>query len=150
MKHHFAGALLLGVMLSSFVAMGAEKRVAMKDLSEPVRKAVMAQSKGAMIRGVTKEIENGRTEYEAELTINGRGKDISFDSTGKVISVEDEVELASLPTAARAVIQKAVGSGTLRKVESVKEGGKFFYEASIRKGGKSWEVQVDRDGAAVK
>ena len=75
---------------------------------------------------------------------------ISFDSSGKIISVEEEVPLESLPPAARAAIQKAVGTGTLKKVESVTEDGKSFYEASIRKGGKTREVQVDGNGAPVK
>ncbi len=113
-------------------------------------KAVQDQSKGAVVRGFTKEVENGNTEYEAELTVNGHRKDISFDSAGNVVAVEEEVKLENLPAAARTAIQKAAEGGTLRKVESVTEGGESFYEASIRKGGKSLEVQVDKNSATIK
>jgi uncharacterized membrane protein YkoI len=143
-------AALVAAMLFSWSAGAAETKIALKDLPAPVQKAVQEQSKGAVIRGFTKEVENGKTEYEAELTVNGHGKDISFDPAGNIVAVEEEVTLESLPAAARAAIQKAAEGGTLRKVESVTEGGKSFYEADIRKGGKSSEVQVDASGARIK
>jgi uncharacterized membrane protein YkoI len=151
MKSYFSPlAVLLMAMVFSMSTRGAETKIAMKDLPIPVQKAVEEQSKGAVIRGLTKEVENGKTEYEAQLTLNGHGKDISFDSAGNLVSVEEEVKLESLPAAARATIQKAAEGGTLRSVELVTEGGKSFYEASIRKGGKSREVQVDENGARIK
>jgi uncharacterized membrane protein YkoI len=142
----FSGMLLIPVA----VAAGSEKKVAMRDLPVVVQQAVREQSKGATIRGLTMEVENGKTEYEAELTVNGHGKDISFDAAGRIVSVEEEVPLASLPEAARGAIQKAVGTGKLRKVESVTENGTAFYEATIRKAGKSSEIKVDANGATVK
>jgi uncharacterized membrane protein YkoI len=138
------------VLLPCTAAIAAEVKVKMSDLPPAVQGAVKAQSKGATVRGLTKETENGKTEYEAELTVNGRNRDVSFDASGNVISVEDEVPLASVPNAARVAIQKAMEGGTLRKVELVKENGKTFYEATIRKAGKSSEIQVDPNGALIK
>jgi uncharacterized membrane protein YkoI len=128
----------------------AEVKVKPTDLPPAVQNAVKEQSKGARLRSLTKETENGKTEYEAELTVNDHNRDVSFDSSGNVISVEDEVPLSSLPGPARAAILKALGSGTLKKVELLNEHGKTFYEASIRKGGKSSEIQVDPSGAQIK
>jgi uncharacterized membrane protein YkoI len=151
MKAYFSRyTLFVAALVFSLTARAAETKIAMKDLPAPVQKAVAEQSKGAVVRGFTKEIENGKTEYEAELTVNGHGKDISFDSDGNVIAVEEEVKLESLPAPVRAALQKAAEGGVLREVESVSEGGKSFYEARIRKGGKSSEVQVDRKGARIK
>ena len=151
MKAYFSPyTLLVAALLFSLTARAAETKIAMKDLPAPVQKAVAEQSKGAVVRGFTKEIENGRKEYEAELTVNCHGKDISFDSGGNVIAVEEDVKLESLPTPVRTALQKAAEGGVLRKVESVSEGGKSFYEARIRKGGKSSEVQVDQKGARIK
>jgi uncharacterized membrane protein YkoI len=147
---HVARFTLLWAAVLLGAASGAETKVAMKDLPAAVQKGVAEQSKGAVIHGLTKEIENGKTEYEVELIVNGHGKDISFDSAGNVVAVEEEVKLESLPPAARAAIQSAAGDGTLRKVEWITEGGKSFYEASIRKSGKSSEVQVNGDGTHVK
>jgi uncharacterized membrane protein YkoI len=141
---------LLAVLLSSSAVLAQETRIAKKDLPVPVQKAVEQQAKGAVVRGFTKEVENGKVEYEAELRVNGHGKDISFDPEGNVVAVEEEVKLEALPPAARAAVQKAAEGGALRKLESVTEGGKSFFEATIRKAGKSWEVQVDQDGARLK
>ena len=141
---------LLAMLISSTIAVAQETKVAKKDLPAPVQKAVDEQVKGAVVLGFTKEVEDGKTEYEAELRVNGHGKDISFDPAGNIVAVEEEVKMQSLPPAARAALQKAAEGGTLRKVESVTEGGKSFFEATIRKGGKSSEVQVDRNGARLK
>ena len=139
-------ATLLGWTLG----IAAEAKVKMSDLPPAVQSAVKEQSKGATILNLSKETENGKTEYEAELTVNGQHRDISFDSAGNVISVEDEVPLGSVPEAARTAIQKAAGAGAVRKVELVKENGRTFYEAAIRKGGKISEIQVDADGVLIK
>lgn len=141
---------LLAVLLSSSAVLAQETKIAKKDLPAPVQKAVDEQAKGAVVRGFTKEVEKGKVEYEAELRVNGHGKDISFDPQGNVVAVEEEVKLESLPPAARTAVQKAAEGGTLRKVESVTEGGKSFFEATIRKAGKSSEVQVDKDGTRLK
>ena len=141
---------LATVSLPFSFAHAAETKVAMKDLPAPVQKAVEAQTKGATIRGFSKEVENGKVEYEAELTVGGHAKDISFDAGGNVVSVEEEIKLESLPAAVRAAIAKAAEGGTLRKVEAVSEGGKSFYEASIRKAGRGREIQVDATGARLK
>jgi uncharacterized membrane protein YkoI len=143
-------AMMLTAIVFSLNAFAAETKVAMKDLPPAVQRAVGEQSKGAVIRALTKEVENGKTEYEAQLTVTGYSKDISFDAAGNIVSVEEEVKLESLPAAVRAAFEKAAEGGTLRQVESVTEGGKSFYEADIRKGGKSSEVQVDKNGARIK
>ena len=128
----------------------AEKKIKMQDMPAAVQQAVKEQSKGAVIRGFGQEVENGKTLYEMELTVDGHAKDVTFDGAGKVVSVEEEVALESIATPAREAIQKAVGKGKLQKVESVTENGSSFYEASIRKAGKSSEFKVDATGAPVK
>lgn len=146
-------AIAFGALLLTFGASAAaakEKKIQMKDLPAAVQRAVQDQSKGATLRGLTQEVENGKTEYEAQLTVNGHGRDISFDAAGKVTSVEEEVPLASIPEAARAAIQKAADAGKVEKIELVNENGKTFYEVALRKNGKSSEIQVDATGKPIK
>jgi uncharacterized membrane protein YkoI len=151
MRTHLVCAAVAGaVLLRCTAAIAAEVKVKMSDLPPAVQSAVKEQSEGATVRGLTKETENGKTEYEAELTVNGHNRDVSFDASGNVISVEDEVAFASVPNAVQVAIHKVMEGGTLRKVELVKENGKTFYEATIRKGGKSSEIQLDRSGNPIK
>ena len=138
------------IMSLLMIAAAAEKKIKMQEMPAAVQQAVKDQSKGAVIRGFAQEVENGKTLYEMELTVNGHAKDVTFDGTGKVVSVEEEVLLESIAGPAREAIQKAVGKGKLQKMESVTENGNSFYEASIRKAGKSSEIKVDANGAPVK
>ncbi len=131
---------------------GTEKKVTMQDLPPAVQQAVKKHSFGAKLRGLTQETKDGSTFYEAELDVNGRTRDVTFDRSGKLISVEEEVAIDSLPAAARAAIRKAAGTGKITLVETVTEGGTTVYEAHIQPGaGKAeLEVKVDAKGNLVK
>ncbi len=142
--------LLLLNPLAAAPAQDTETKVKMADLPPAVQAAVKEQSKGATLKGLTREVENGKTRYEAELRVKGLTRDVTFDETGKIVSVEQEVALSSIPSPARDAIQKSVGKGKLLLVETVTEGGVTFYEAHIRKDGKEIEVKVDAGGQPVK
>lgn len=139
-------AALSAVLASPLTGQESEIKVKLTDLPPAVQAAVKEQSKGVTLKGLTKEVAAGATLYEAELEVNGRTKDVTFDETGKIVSVEEEVTLANIPAAARDAIQRFVGQGKLLLVETVAEGEKTFYEAHIRKDGKETEVKVDPSG----
>jgi hypothetical protein len=143
----FAFATLLAVSLAA-PAWAAEKKIKMADLPPAVRAAVMEQSKGATLRGLSSETENGKTTYEAELTVNGHSRDVEFDADGKVLEVEEAVTMDSLPAAVKAGIEKGAGSNKIRKVESITKDGKIVgYEAALLSAaGKHSEVQVGPEG----
>src|SRR5579864_560298 len=107
----------LVLMAASLFA--AEKRVKMENLPPAVQKTVQQQSKGATIRGLSQEVENGKTFYEAELKVNGHNKDLLIDSAGAVVEIEEEVPLDSVPAAAKAAIEKGARKGKIALVESV-------------------------------
>lgn len=124
-----------------------EKKLSRKDLPPAVEKTVAEQSKGATIKGFSTEVENGKKIYEAALVVDGHGRDISIDKDGRVLEIEDEVALASLPPAVQEGLKKAAGKGTLGKIESLTKNGKLVaYESVVTIAGKHHEVQVDPDG----
>lgn len=124
-----------------------EKKIKREELPAAVEKTVVEQSKGATVKGFSKEIEKGKTYFEAELVVNGHGKDILMDENGKVVEVEEEVALDSLPAAVREGLERAAGSGKISKVESLTKGGKLVaYEAVVKTAGKRSEIQVGPDG----
>ena len=139
------GAAFLAVFLPS--GFGSETRVSMKDLPPAVQKTVQEQSSGATLRGLTKEVEHGKTFYEAELKVNGHNRDVLIGSDGAVAEIEEEVPLASLSAPVKSALEKAAGDGKVVSVESITEGGAVTaYEAKIRRGGKTSEVKVSPDG----
>jgi uncharacterized membrane protein YkoI len=128
-------------------AQAQEKKIKREDLPPAVEKTVAAQSQSATIKGFSSEVEGGKTLYEVELTMNGHGKDISMDKDGKIVEVEEEVTMDSLPPEVKAGLTKAAGSGTINKVESLTKGVKLVaYEADVKNGSKRSEVQVGPNG----
>src|SRR5258706_14767857 len=94
MKTLLQTTLVLSIVVAGVIfAADTEKKVKMKDLPAAVQQDVKEQSKGATLKGLATEVENGKTVYEAELSVGGHGKDVTFDADGKIVSVEEEVAL---------------------------------------------------------
>lgn len=139
--------LFLVAALGCIAVSAQEKKISRSDLPPAVEKTVSAETNGATIRGFSTEIENGKRIYEAELTVNGHGKDISMDAAGNIIEVEEEVPMAALPAEVQDGLKKAAGPGTITRIESLTKNGKLVaYEAAVRNGAKRSEIQVGPDG----
>ena len=140
--------LLAAALLS--VAVYADTKIKLEDLPPVVRAAVQEQTRNAALMGLSKEVEKGKTMYEVETKVNGRARDLLLDASGKVVSVEEEVDINSIPAAAKSAIEKKTVGGRIRRVETVTQGSKVTYEAQYEKGGKTHEVAVNADGSVHK
>jgi len=148
MKHK-AGHLVVMVaaLLLGMSAAAQEKRIAKSDLPPAVQKAVDEQIQGKSIRGYSTEVENGQREYEVETMVNGHSRDITFAPDGRVLELEEQVDLSKLPSKVRDGLQAKAGSGTITNVESISKRGKLVaYEAKVQTSGKRHEIQVGPDG----
>src|SRR4051812_45653011 len=124
-----------------------EKKVTRAELPAAVQRAADEQSRGATVRGYSTERDNGQTVYEVAITVHGRSRDVTIDSTGNVIEVEEQVSLDSLPEAVRTGLRQLAGTGRVTNVESLtKRGTLVAYEAHVRTGTKRSEIQVGPDG----
>jgi len=141
----------LALVVVMFVAAAAqEKKIKRSDLPAAVEKTVAAQSKGATIRGLSKEKEKGQAYYEAELRIDGHNKDVLIDGNGAIVEVEEQGVIDSLSPAVRGGLQAKAGKGQLLKVESITKHDKLVaYEAQVMTNGKRSEVQVGPDGQSL-
>jgi len=129
------------------IAVAQEKKIDRKDLPPALEKTVQAQTQGATIKGFSQEKENGQTNYEAEMTVNGHSKDVLIDPKGAVVEIEEQVPLDSLPAAVKDGLQAKAGSGKIIKVESLTRHDKLVaYEAVVQTNGKKKEIQVDPTG----
>jgi predicted aspartyl protease len=142
--------LIWPVVMLTLTMFAAETRVQMKDLPPPVQKAVEEQIKTAKLRGLSREVEHGKTYYEAETTVNGKSRDILMDSTGAVVEVEEATAFESIPEAAQRALRTKAGSGKILSVESVTKGSVVSYEAVIQKNGRKSEIAVNSDGSVNK
>jgi hypothetical protein len=137
--------------LAAVASLGA-KSLQVKDLPAPVQKTVQETLKGAQIKNIGKEVEKGVTQYEVETMLNGKHRDFNVDAKGKLLVVEEEVDVASIPAQAKAAIEKKVAGGKLGTVETVDKGdGAILYEAAYTsKAGKKGAIVVKADGTEVK
>jgi len=124
-----------------------QQEVTVESLPAAMRKSLKEQPRGARILNVSKETENGVVKYELETDVEGRSRNLSFDSAGKVTEIEEQVALDTLPAAARSKIEQQTGKGKVLSIEMVTTTGKpVFYEATIEVAGKRQEIRVAADG----
>jgi hypothetical protein len=130
----------------------AAATLTLKNLPPAVQKTVQDQTKGAEIKTISKETEDGKTQYEVETVVNGKRRDIVVDPKGAVIEIEDETPVGNVPPAVRATMGKKAVGGRIVVVETVTAGGAIVaYEAEyIDKNGRKREVRVKPDGTEVK
>jgi uncharacterized membrane protein YkoI len=144
-------ALLVLCVGAAFAQEKKEKTLALRDLAPAVQKTILAELKGGEIKRIGKEREDGVAQYEVETVLNGKHRDFNVDTNGKLILVEEETSIDSIPVAAKAAILKKVGDGRLGMVELFMRGGETMYEAEYTtKAGKKHEVLVKADGAETR
>lgn len=127
-------------------AAAAEKRVQLQDLPPAVQAAVQVQTKDVKSFRISEEQEDGQTVYEVETSENGLSRDVSIDAAGVVVEVEEEIDPARLPQAAREAVEKVAGGGLIKKVEAVTRDGVTEYEVTIKGGNGRSKVVVTGDG----
>lgn len=129
----------------------AESKLRLEQLPPAVQASVKEQTKNATLVGLSKETEKGKTMYEVETKVDGRSRDLVLDTTGKVLQVEEEVDLSTIPAPAKDAIEKKAAGGTIRKVEKLTAGSTVSYEAALTsKSGKKSEFGVNADGTPHK
>src|SRR2546429_9261054 len=78
------------------VVSAQEKKIKRPALPPAVEKTAAEVSKGATIKGFSKETENGKTTYEVEMVVNGHTKDVEVDANGAILEVEEQVDRKSV------------------------------------------------------
>jgi hypothetical protein len=148
----FAVAMVLVLGGSAMAQEKKEKSLQIKDLPAAVQKTVQDNLKGAQIKSIGKEKEDGIEQYEVETVLNGKSRDFNVDSKGTLLVVEETTTIDAIPAAAKAGILKKVADGKLDEVETfTKPGQPAMYEAAYTdKKGKKHEVLVKADGTETK
>ena len=81
-------SLFLTSCQSSNEREGNEVKLRLDDVPPAVRATILREAGGAPVTEVEREEENGRVVYEAEITTNGRQRDIEVDAQGNLLPPE--------------------------------------------------------------
>ena len=143
-------AILTVSLLVGSLTVFAEKKIDRSALPPAVEKTVQEQSQGMTIKGFALDHENGGTQYEVEMMLNGHSKDIEIAPDGTLLEVEEQVAIDSLPAEVQSSLGAKAAGAKITKVESLKKKDRLVaYEAATLKGSKKGEIQVGPHGETL-
>jgi hypothetical protein len=109
-------------------------------------KAVKETAKAHMDNAFPVSISSAQSEkgwdYQINTRVDGKYHDLVIDENGKLVAVKDEADMASIPAAARAAIEKQAATAKIVTLEKVTEGGQVSYGAVMRDNAQGSTVQV--------
>jgi hypothetical protein len=87
-------------------------------------------------------------EYRINTRLNGETHDLVIDDKGKLLAVKDGTDLASIPAAVKAALEKQTPASNITALEKVTEGAEVSYSAVMKDDapGKFVRVRIAPDG----
>ncbi len=153
-----------------------EKQVSIEQAPAPVQATILAQANGGTVGEIETETENGRTIYEADVTINGQEIEIKVASDGALVArnAEDEedndgdgaeeagdndnedeneneelVALDAVPTAVKATLLKETTGAEIKEIEKETDGGRTIYSVEVILNGQKVDFEIAPDGTLL-
>lgn len=128
-----------------------ETAVAKKDVPAAVLAAFAKAYSKATVKGYAKEMKGGKPVYEVESMEGATHRDVSFAPDGKVLIVEESMEMKDVPTAVQQALEKRFPKAKVDLAEKVMEGTSVAYEFHVTTAqGKEAEVKFDANGKELK
>ena len=82
MEYKFTLSAIIAVPLLFALSAQAQEKDPKTQLPAIVQKTVDDQSKGTTFLGYSSEVEDGKLEYEVDMTLNGHARDVSHRLSG--------------------------------------------------------------------
>ena len=140
----FLAGLALSASLVAFDGNGfAEK---FERLPQAVKDTAKANMENAFPVSIIAAKGEQGWDYQVNTRVDGKFHDLVIDESGKLVAVKDETELASIPAAARSVIEKQAAVGKIITLEKVTEGGQVSYGVVVNSQKSNVQFRVAADG----
>jgi len=153
LNHRLALSLILLLGAATlFVAstIAGEKKITKKDLPNAVLTAFEKTYPKAVIQGLSKEEENGKTVYEIESLDGKTRRDLLYSPDGTVAEIEEVMAANDLPEAVKATVGKEIPKGTILKAEKLTRASITEYEVVVSSGNTKHELVLDPTGKLLK
>lgn len=90
-------------------------------------------------------------EYEAEFEVGEKEQSATFDSSGKWLGTETEIEKSDLPAPVKSALNKEFAGFTIEEAEKGESPeNPSFYEVELKNGKIKYEVQLSNEGKVLK
>ena len=141
---------LAGVAVITLAATAQERHVQRKQLPMIVLATIDRNTSGATIKAYLVDRQHGHKVYEAETIVVGHTRDIEVTQDGTLSEVEEEVAFDSLTVPVKHALLREAKGDRIARVEALSRGGTLvLYEASVKIGGKTKEIQVGPTGDKI-
>jgi len=144
-----AAALSLCLAVAGLAQEAPEKKVNNKNVPGAVTAAAAKAFPNARIKGWSKETEDGKTFYEAEMVEGQTKRDVMFLPDGKIDLVEEEIVNTSIPAAVQSALKSRYPRAEIQLAEKLTKDGTVQYELHLKKAPKK-EIVFTPDGKFVK
>jgi N12 class adenine-specific DNA methylase len=143
---------IIALLCMATLALGQEAKETMLkpgDVPAAVTQAVTKQYPNAKVSSWSKELEDGKTTYEASVSDGSFKRDVVFAEDGSLLAVEEAIQISDLPAAVKSAIRNKYPGASLRKAEKILHGEQVQYEVALAKAPKK-EVLVTPAGKIIK
>lgn len=135
-------------------ASGDELEIKVSECPAVVQKTLAEESKGAEVVSVTKETEEGKTTYWANVVYGGKtyGIGVLEDGTLSEIALEiddDEIHVSNCPAAVQKTLRDETKGAKVEVVTRDLKFGAVIYETVVAVGERQYDIVVAEDGTLV-
>ncbi len=103
-----------------------------ESLPKAVKETAKAQMNDAFGVSITSAKTDQGWDYQINTRLNGKAHNIVIDEKGKLVALKDEADLATIPPAAKATLEKQTDLTQILLLEKVTEGDQVSYGATVR------------------
>jgi hypothetical protein len=121
----FASTLALAYSGDSFAAK-------FEAMPQAVQQTAAANMERALPVSITSTRGEHGMEFQIKTRLDGAAHDLVIDEKGKLLAVKDGTDLASIPAAAKAAIEKEAAASKIVTLEKVTEGSQISYGAVMK------------------
>jgi len=128
-----------------------ESQITKKDVPAPVLAAFAKAYPKAVVKGYSREVEDGQTKYEVECVEGKTHRDVTYTPDGKLLLVEESIDMKDVPEVVRQALAKKYPNVKIELAEKVMDGKTVAYEFHwTGADGKEAEAKFDERGVELK
>ncbi|MEP6663886.1 MAG: PepSY-like domain-containing protein, partial [Verrucomicrobiota bacterium] len=115
-----------------------------EQLPDAVRK--VAHTHLARHGEIHKSTEDDEVFYDVRGMKNGKHVEMSLTAGGKILSMEQEMDLAKIPEAVQKILKEHADGSKIEKIVKQTEDDEITYEAEVNKGGRNFSFDFSSTG----
>jgi hypothetical protein len=126
-----------------------EQEIELKDVPALVTEAALKAVAGFKAEDATKGLEGDVAFFALEGKADGKKIAVKLAADGKVLEIEQSVNVKDVPEAVQAAAANAVKGIAIKKAVKVTEGTVIVYELTGKAGDKSCDLKVSAEGKVL-